>query len=491
MNLTQICQSLHLGDAILAAYIQHNRRGPAAIARMLPLANDTEYLAILKMLLKSDFDSCKASGQPFEMEPYLAAFPVAAGFLEELFASPLHETPIPRIDTSTHLSQKYKNQPCLYPSVGDEVDGYFIQEEIGRGAFGRVYIARENYLARRKVVLKITTRPSLESETLARLQHPNIVPIYAAFQQGSRFCILMPYLGRSTLADSIHDARSQDGFPAISGTVFLSTVARISGRNTQEAQTITQAPTETASDAVPLPSPPAILDRQDLGRLNYLQAVLRIILGVTEGLEHAHSRGILHLDLKPQNVLFTDDGIPMLLDFNLAIDIQRGQIAPVGGTWPYMSLEQIQRYAGERDTIIDARSDLFSLGVIFYELLCGQKPFASTDGSNRIQEAIEARRGPIPKVRNVFGTYSYAIDAILSRLLAAQPEQRYSSATELVADLKCLMEGTNLHHAWNPSIQERTQARIHQHRQSIIRGIFVLLVATILGAGILIYHDSE
>ena len=98
---------------------------------------------------------------------------------------------------------------------------------------------------------------------------------------------------------------------------------------------------------------------------------------MADGLAHAHERGILHRDLKPANILLGDDGEPLLLDFNLAADTKlRGpaSAALIGGTLPYMAPEHLQALRGE-DRTLDARSDLYSLGVILFELLTGNHPF--------------------------------------------------------------------------------------------------------------------
>src|SRR5439155_9925527 len=120
-------------------------------------------------------------------------------------------------------------------------------------------------------------------------------------------------------------------------------------------------------------------------RLTYVDAILWIVGRLAEGLAHAHDRGILHRDLKPANVLLTDDGQPMLLDFNLSEDCKlRGHAAAarVGGTLPYMSPEQLAAFS-DRGRVVDARSDLYSLGLILYELLAGRSPFPAMSGPVR------------------------------------------------------------------------------------------------------------
>src|SRR5262249_28414294 len=152
-----------------------------------------------------------------------------------------------------------------------------------------------------------------------------------------------------------------------------------------------------ASDHSPVPCPPeeaaaphageaifqstAILDM--LQELNYAQAVLWIAARLTEGLAHAHERGILHRDLKPANILLTDQGQPMLLDFGVAQDLKlrtTPEDAPVGGTLPYMAPEHLEAMRGGPG-VLSAGSDLYSFGVILYELLTRRHPFKIPPGA--------------------------------------------------------------------------------------------------------------
>ena len=132
-----------------------------------------------------------------------------------------------------------------------------------------------------------------------------------------------------------------------------------------------------ATDPLEVSSAAETPQARRLRGLGYVPAVLWLVARVADGLAHAHERGILHRDLKPANILFADDGEPLLLDFNLAADTKlriHASAAMVGGTLPYMAPEQLAAFRDGR-TAVDARSDLYSLGVILHELLTGQHPF--------------------------------------------------------------------------------------------------------------------
>ena len=167
----------------------------------------------------------------------------------------------------------------------------------------------------------------------------------------------------------------------------------------------------------------------------HVEAILWTGCRLAEGLYHAHERGILHRDLKPANVLMADDGQPMLLGFQLiGRTITNGGRFPVefmGGTLPYMAPENLQAY--QPGTVAgDVRSDVYSLGVILFELLTGAstrfRRLQIAGGREALPQMLADRRGVVPSVRRSSKLVSPAVESIVQKCLAPDPERRYASA---------------------------------------------------------------
>jgi tetratricopeptide (TPR) repeat protein len=272
----------------------------------------------------------------------------------------------------------------------------------------------------------------------------------------------MPFLGRTTLARVLVGIRGHRTLPA-SGDALLSTL--------EGHASVTVPARPAAKPAVaPAPVPPAGPDSPVwtlLRRLSYPDAVVWLGAQLAAGLTHAHERGIVHQDLKPANVLLTDDGVPMLLDFNLAADTKRGDEtgrAGVGGTLPYMSTEQLAAF-DLGDGSADARSDLFALGVLLFELFTGARPYPEEKGRLReiLPRLLAARRAGAPSARAVNRAVPHAIDAIVQKCLAPNPDDRYPSARALQEDLERHLAHQPLRHVRERSWRERAAKWAARH----------------------------
>jgi tetratricopeptide (TPR) repeat protein len=317
----------------------------------------------------------------------------------------------------------------------------------------------------------------------------------------------MPYFGRTTLADVLRDLARRPVLPQ-SGRELLTTLRR--GQTTMRPSQPASAASPSAGQ--PATPPPPSLPLQKLHGYSYVEAVLWLGCCLADGLAHAHERGILHRDLKPANILLTDDGQPMLLDFNLSEDTKlRGSIsgAYIGGTLPYMAPEHLEAFTGGTRPP-DARSDIFSLGIILYELLTCRAPFALPSGllppaqlpiaeeaapggtasqqelSELPERMIADRRRVPPTVRLWNRAVSPAAAAIIRRCLEPDPDRRYQTARQLQEDLQCHLEQLPLRHAGEPSLRERCSKWVRRHPRLLWRltgtaAVLILIVAIVFG----------
>jgi len=367
------------------------------------------------------------------------------------------------------------------PEVGTEFLGFDLIAELGRGAFGRVFLARQGELADRPVALKISTDVLAESWTLAQLQHTNIVPVYSVHHASPFHAVCMPFLGTVTLADVLRGLRDRGNLPA-TARALMDTVNVCRSTTRQGEFTESDAPNLSAIPAdYAQPQDPAaghIVEPagfwKTIDGLSYVQAVLWVGARLADGRAHAHERGILHRDLKPANVLLTDDGQPLLLDFNLAEDTKWRAVgaAGLGGTLPYMAPEQLDALQDRAGTV-DARCDLYALGVILYELLTTRHPFTLPKGpvcGELPGLMADERRKTVPEVRRWNPAATPAVESIVKHCLTADPAHRYQMAGQLREDLQRQLDDLPLRHAPEPSVRERAHKFLRRHPRLLSTG---------------------
>jgi serine/threonine protein kinase/Flp pilus assembly protein TadD len=399
------------------------------------------------------------------------------------------------------------------PKGGDDFLGFQLIRELGRGAFGKVFLARQGDLADRPVALKVSAEFRTEPQALARLQHTNIVPIYSIHHIGPFQAVCMPYFGSTTLRDVVRDLKERGTCPD-SGQELVRLLSPTRGASPLQAELV--APGSESEGAcgplVPVPlsvsvSDPAAVEVEvveagaaapppqpqsatlcHLEKLSYVDAILWLMSRLSDGLAHAHERGILHRDLKPANILLTDDGQPMLLDFNLAADLTLRARVPsaVGGTLLYMAPEHIDAFGGGTARV-DQRSDIYSLGVILYELLTGRVPFAHREGPEPylLGAMIADRLRPPLPVRVWNPAVSPAVESIVRHCLEADPDRRYQGAMALREDLDRHLANRPLRHAPEPSARERARKWVRRHPRlasSTSIGTIALVIIVALSA---------
>ncbi len=300
-----------------------------------------------------------------------------------------------------------------------QIDGYRLVREVGRGGMSTVYLAEQTALGR-EVALKVMSPQALGDEisrrrfenevrTIARLEHPNIVRIHE--------------LGRT-----------RDGLPYYS----MPHLARghLGGRD---------------------------FTRDEAGAVDMAKALLG-------ALEYAHSRGVVHRDVKAENVLFDDAGRPLLADFGIALRRGYGpRVTAAGlavGSTAYMAPEQAR---GEQ---VDGRADLYSLGVVLWEMLAGRLPYEAQDA---LSMALMHAQDPIPKLPRGLRHWQ----RFMQRALAKNADQRFQNAAEMREALLSVRPAS-----WQPALERVRDAAASPAAR---RGAGVLAIVAIAGLAIALW----
>jgi serine/threonine protein kinase/tetratricopeptide (TPR) repeat protein len=318
--------------------------------------------------------------------------------------------------------------PPVFPDVGQQLGEFLLLAELGRGALGRVFLATQPSLADRPVVLKMTGADGEEHLSLARLQHTNIVPLYWVqhFPDRNLRLLCMPFLGATTL-EKLLEALSPLPLGKRTGRDILQVL-------------------DQARQMVSVALPTQGQEREVFERSPYVEALCWIGACLADGLHYAHQRGLVHLDLKPSNVLLAADGQPMILDFHLArTPVRQGEanLDWLGGTPAYLSPEQRAAVIaiGRGQPIpasVDCQSDIYSLGLLLYECLGGDITIVSPRSLPLINSGVT--RG---------------LADILHKCLDDQPGKRYRTAGALADDLRRHRDNEPLRGVPNRSLVER------------------------------------
>jgi eukaryotic-like serine/threonine-protein kinase len=279
-----------------------------------------------------------------------------------------------------HLQTQAIELPLLAP---ERIGKYYVVHEVGRGSTGTVYLSHDPFYGR-DVAIKLYHACSGddaegrnarrmfmgEAKMVGKLQHPNIVPIFDAGEEDGR---------RYVVTEHVHGART------------LSAYCRA-------------------------------------GSLLPIDQVVAIMYKCAKALHYAHSRGVVHRDIKPSNILLTLEGDVRIVDFGIALvaDSDVSRLEGVAGSPAYMSPEQVQGLE------LDARSDLYSLGAVMYEMLCGQRPFRAGALGKLLRQVVQSEAESLRLIRPEIPE---ELEEVVKRALQKEPDNRYRTGNEFAAEL--------------------------------------------------------
>jgi len=389
-------------------------------------------------ILASDFLSRLASGER----------PATDSYLEKLIALEARQE-FRRLleDAGVELPENSLPSPSgLQP--GQRVGPYRIQEQIGSGGMGVVFRATDTELGR-DVAIKILPphksggglyqkRFREECRILAQLQHPGIVAVHEVR--------ILPNL-RMLVMD------------LVDGVSMEELIRRLRVR---EEEALTGKDVEKALGHPLKEGRKSLIDSRSFDR-----TMVRIMREIVRAIEAAHGKGVIHRDLKPSNVMITGGGHPVVLDFGLAgsMEEQDSLGEELRGTLPYLAPEQVR----DSKTGANPHSDVYQLGLIFYEMLTLQKAF---EGGSISELCQKIRTGDFPWPRKVRRFLHRDLEAICLKALDVETVWRYSSARAMGEDLDRFLDGRPTI-ARPPGLLRRGSFFVRRNRLAVVGGIML------------------
>ncbi len=361
-----------------------------------------ESAAIVEAIV-DQFSQALRAGEPVSVDGMIAAHPERADALRALLPAVLavEELKARRLALSGRL---------VGPSVlGGRLGDFRIVREIGRGGMGIVYEAMQESLAR-TVALKVLPQTAFlddtqimrfqnEARMVSRLRHPHIVPIHSVGADAGVHYFAMPLIpgvGLDRLLRCLEQSRagvqSHDGEPLLAAAL-------------------------------------ARLQVEDRSRRGYWRQLASVGADIAEALDHAHRHGVVHRDVKPANILLEGDGKAWITDFGVAKSVDGASITRSGdllGTLHYVPPEHF-------DGVVDARGDVYGLGLSLFELAARTSAWSRTGGPSLVEQV---RRGLQRTLRQLDRSAPRDLSVILEKATALDPAHRYGSAGLFAADLR-------------------------------------------------------
>lgn len=442
----------------------------------------------------------------FDRDSFLTVNPEFREELEQYFASRDQVerliAPI-RIAAITDRFQKlnstvFRSANAQSPQFDRQAEGEFhplgqlgefrLLREIGRGGMGTVYEADQLSLQRRVAVKVLPFAAAIDAKHILRfknealaaamLNHPNIVPVYSVGNERGVHFYSMQLVEGQSLASLIAELRQQSA----------DSVGEVNRANdVLQPPTCVESvsPIESVETDVQIQRSFSTQRTERDGR--FFRTAARLMLQASEALQHAHESGVVHRDIKPANLLIDLHGQLKITDFGLAqirSEIGLTRTGDTPGTLRYMSPEQA---AGKR-AIVDHRTDVYSLGATFYELLTFKPIFEGNDVQELLTQVLNAHPQPLRKMDK---SIPIELEIIVLKATNKSPEDRYCTSGDLAADLRRFLENKPIL-AKRPSVVKRAQKWAKRNPSIVMSGlVFLSVTSLILLAAFVLVTNSQ
>ncbi len=418
--------------------LRHRWSRPGLGKRVEQYRTEFDLPTVPLSLVHDEYRLRRAAGEPVELADYLRHYPDLALLLDDAATATFATDP--SVGATT---EPQRFEPLEDIDTGQRLDDFDLLTPLGSGAFARVFLARQRSM-QRLVAVKVSENDPADSvglgaepQTLAQLDHDYIVRVFDQRHLPERRLRLlyMQYLPGGTLLDVVRRLRNTP-VPDRGGQVLLDAVdAAMAARGEIR-------PTDSSV-------------RAEIAALGWPETVAWLGARLASALGYADRRGVLHRDIKPANVLLTAEGVPKLADFNISYARDLVGAIPTsyfGGSLAYMSPEQLAATHPDRPETpadLDTRSDIYSLGVLLWELLTGAKPFryhsGDADGAGpatALDAMIAQRRdGPAPDLLDELPPDTpAALQRVLRTCLAPDPADRWPDGATLAGQLELCLD---------------------------------------------------
>jgi serine/threonine protein kinase len=395
-----------------------------------------------------------------ELRPYLESLRLLDGATRDLRAA-----------------KSIASEPDAIAPGGRQIGEYRIVREVGRGGMGIVYEAHQKSL-NRKVALKVLPFAAVldqrqiarfrnEAQAAAQLHHPHIVPVFAVGQEQGIYFYAMQYIDGQSLDQAITELRDY--------------APRSGGGSTKVA-----GATNGSTTTLHVPIASTFGEPRSTRNADFFRTAARLGKEASEALQHAHENGIIHRDVKPSNLLIDGHGKLWVTDFGLArIQCDHGVTltGDIIGTLRYMSPEQ-----ASGSVVVDARTDVYSLGATLYELLTQQFAHAADDRRTLLRQIVDEE--PIPP-RKINPAIPVDLETIVLGAMAKARDDRYTTAQSLAEDLGRFLEGLPTL-ARRPTLVDRMGKWARRHRPLVaMAGCAAILLLVLSAVGMVLLAREQ